>query len=237
MFIRAVLFMLFFSLNSAAANTLTLSTWCSPPLSNKQQTGYFDQLIKHAFSMIGKNVVIEMKPAERSLQDANNGLTDGEFIRVSNISDLYPNLLIVPEPIYLMDFVAFHHNISTTKANNWQDLTHHSIGFVNGWKIIEKNTQFVENKISVSNQQTLFKLLEAGRFDFAIYSKVFGQQVIKNLSLSHIKYSNNKLAQEPMYLFLHKRHRALIPELTKALKELKTGPLYQVIHQFKASHQ
>ncbi len=49
-----------------------------------------------------------MMPAERCLQDANAGISDGEIGRIRGMSRFYPNLVLVDEPIIeSRDFVAF----------------------------------------------------------------------------------------------------------------------------------
>ncbi|NRA62453.1 MAG: hypothetical protein HRU25_16435 [Psychrobium sp.] len=39
--------------------------------------------------------------------EANEGLVAGEFVRVSNITDIYPNVVVVPEPLSNIALVAF----------------------------------------------------------------------------------------------------------------------------------
>jgi polar amino acid transport system substrate-binding protein len=198
-----------------------LTTWCSPPYSNSKQNGYFDLLLKEAFLRLDKDITIEKKPAERSLKDANAGITDGEFLRVSGIGKLYPNLLIVPEPLYEMEFVAFSKMENLLLPKNWKSLSEYNTGYVIGWKIIEKNLNGMSGNAGVGNQEMLFKLLDANRFEIVIYSRNFGRQIINKLDIKDLYSSTVPLAVEPMYLFLHKRHKELIPRLTTILKQMK----------------
>ncbi|MCW8866058.1 MAG: hypothetical protein OQK09_06990 [Colwellia sp.] len=220
---RAYIFIVLisFTSNVIASSHLVLTTWCNPPFSNPQQNGYFDLLLKEAFSRLDRNITIEKKPAERSLKDANNGVSDGEFLRVSDIGLLYPNLLIVPEPLYDMEFVAFSKIENLTLPKNWESLSEYNVGYVIGWKIIEENIDGMPGNAGVANQDMLFKLLDANRFEIAIYSRNFGHQLVRKLALKNIYSTSQPLAVEPMYLFLHKRHKALIPRLTNILKEMK----------------
>ena len=210
-----------FTFDALSSSGLVLTTWCSPPYSNPKQDGYFDLLLKEAFFRLDRTISIENKPAERSLKDANEGITDGEFLRVSGIDMLYPNLLIVPEPLYEMEFVAFSKVETLKLSNGWESLSEYNTGYVIGWKIIEENIDGLNGNAGVGNQEMLFKLLDANRFEIVIYSRNFGRQLINKLALKNIYSATESLAVEPMYLFLHKRHRELIPRLTKIMKEIK----------------
>jgi len=222
--VRSCIFIVLISFTSyvLASPQLVLTTWCDPPFSTPQNNGYFDVLLKEAFSRLDRSITIEKRPAERSLKDANNGVSDGEFIRVSSIGLLYPNLLIVPEPLYEMEFVAFSKVENLTLPNGWESLSTYNTGYIIGWKIIEENLEGKPGSAGVVDQETLFKLLDANRFDIAIYSRKFGRQMINKLALENIHSTPQTLAVEPMYLFLHKRHKALIPELTRILREIKS---------------
>lgn len=211
-----------FTSNILASSNMVLTTWSSPPYSNPQQNGYFDLLLKEAFSRLDINITIENRPAERSLKDANNGVTDGDFFRVSEIGLSYPNLLIVPEPLYEMEFVAFSKMKNLTLPNSWSSLSDYNTGYVIGWKIIEENIGDMYGNSAVGSQEILFKLLDANRIEVAIYSRHFGRELINKFALKNIYMAHQPLAVKPMYLFLHKRHGAIIPQLTNILKEMKT---------------
>ena len=213
--------LILFTSNILASPHLVLTTWSSPPYSNPQQNGYFDLLLKEAFSRLDKEITIENRPAERSLKDANNGITDGDFFRVSDIGLLYPNLLIVPEPLYEMEFVAFSKMKELTLPNSWESLSEFNAGYVIGWKIIEENIGDTHGHSAVGSQEVLFKLLDANRIDVAVYSRYFGRQLISKFALKNIYMAPQSLAVKPMYLFMHKRHEELIPRLTEILKEMK----------------
>ena len=210
-----------FTSNVLASPSMVLTTWSSPPYSNPQQNGYFDLLLKEAFSRLDINITIENRPAERSLKDANSGVTDGDFFRVSEIGLSYPNLLIVPEPLYQMEFVAFSKMENLTLPNSWDSLSGYNTGYVIGWKIIEENIGDMYGNSAVGSQEILFKLLDANRIEVAIYSRHFGRELINKFGLKNIYMAHQPLAVKPMYLFLHKRHGAIIPQLTNILKEMK----------------
>lgn len=213
---------------------LKISTWCRPPFSNLSQNGSLDLVIKEAFSRIERQAIIVQKPAERSLTDANKGVVDGEFARIDKIGLLYLNLLMVPEPLFDMEFVAFS-KMPRLEYASWRSLKPQVVGYVIGWKMVENNLSF-DRRIGVSSGQQLFKLLNQGRFDVAIYSRKFGFEEIKQLDLKGIYSTEKPLASKPMYLFMHKRHQGLIAKLALAIKAMKDdGTVRRLIVEFDKS--
>ena len=132
-------------------------------------------------------------------------MTDGDFFRVSEISISYPNLLMVPEPLYEMEFVAFSKMENLTLPNNWDSLSDYNTGYVIGWKIIEENIGGVHGNSAVGNQEVLFKLLDANRIEVAIYSRYFGRQLVSKFALKNIYTTHQPLEVKPMYSVLHEK--------------------------------
>lgn len=224
--------LLFSSSVFAEEKNLHLTTWCGPPFSNTEGTGYLDQILKEAFSRMNLNITIQRKPAERSLYDANKGLADGEFIRVEKIGQLYPNLVIVPEHLFEMEFSAFTKRDDVKIDNDWKSLEQYSVGIVRGWKILEENVIYTKGRRNdVSHQENMFKMLDAGRMDVAVYSKQFGLEVIRLLGLKGIRIVEPPLAKKEMYLFLHKRHEDIVPNLSNILKAMKEDGSFEKIRE------
>jgi polar amino acid transport system substrate-binding protein len=133
------LFLFFFLITPCiASQPLVLTTSVGPPVSNESNTGFYDLLLQEAFRRIGRQIDIEHLPAERALINANSGITDGEFPRISGLEGLYTNLVRLPEKITNYEFVAFskHHR---EKMVSWDVLQPYDVAIVRGWKILEKN--------------------------------------------------------------------------------------------------
>ena len=211
------------------ASPLILSTWLAPPFATPAQDGHMDRLLIEAFARLQQPVVIQRKPAERSLQDANDGETDGEFMRIDQIGELYPQLIRVPEPLYQMEIVAFSLAPLPEELAGWQGLSPYTVGYVVGWKILEEHIRQTRGTVVVGTQETLFRMLAARRFQVAVYGHRFGKAMIARLGLKGIRVEGPPLALKNMYLFLHRRHRALIPALTAVLRQMKADGSYQAI--------
>lgn len=212
------------------ASYITLNSWITlPPLSNSSDTGIIDLVIKEAFKRIGIiDVSIENLPAERSLINANKGLTGGEFIRIAGLDNVYPNLIQVPEKIIDFEFVGFSKNIDI-KTTGWESLKPYSIGIITGWKILENNVVGTAHRTDVEDPCQLFRLLSLDRAGIVIFEKLEGIGMIKTLGLQGIKILEPPLAKKEMFLYLHKKHKKLVPMVAAALKEMKNDGTYENI--------
>lgn len=210
---------------------MKITTWCDPPFSSPDGTGFLDRLLTQAFQRAGLRISIARKPAERSLHDANAGISDGEFIRIEKIGEMYPNLMIVPEHLHELEFVAFTKRDDVTLSNGWKSLESYKVGIVKGWKILEKNVRTLSQRSDAYTQENLFNLLDKGRIDVAVYSRAFGLRRIGQSGLKGIRCVEPPLAKKKMYLFLHKKHQDIIPKITDALKAMKQDGTFLKIRE------
>jgi len=207
---------------------LLLTTSMTSPLSKGDQTGFYDQVLTEAFRRIEQPVRITHLPTERSITNANLGISDGEFPRIAGLNSLYPNLMKVPEKIDDFKFVAF-----TWKPNiqlkDWNSCKPHNVAIVRGWKILEVNLTNSKSLEKVTNQILLFSLLGNHRTDIAVYSLFEGQELIKKLGLKDIRMIEPPLATREMFLYLNKKHLPLIPVIAKQLRSMKHDGTYDRI--------
>lgn len=198
---------------------LRIGSTFSPPLSQPDQKGMLDSMLKEAFRRIGYQVEFVIMPSERSLVEAEEGHTDGDNNRIAGLQARYPNLVQVPESNMTFDFVAFTDKPGLT-LRSWEDLKPHRIAFIQGWKILEDNVTAPEvTKLATSDQ--LFRFLGVGRADIILYERFGGQFYLHELDLKHIRLVEPPLARREMFLYLNRKHAALVPALSKALREMK----------------
>jgi len=219
---------LFYTIATANENDLTLNTSITFPFPMKNSDRYLDEILIEAFKRINKTVHIVEKPAERSIKDTNEGRGDGEFIRVAGLSKIYPNIIQVPEEILKFEFVAFTKRKNIT-IKEWEDLSHYNVGIIIGWKILEKNIKKSYRRHSFPEPKHMFKMLEKDRITIAVYSKHMGLKVINELGYNNINVISPPLTVQPMYLYLHKKHKKLVPLLVQSLKSMKEDGIFQKI--------
>jgi polar amino acid transport system substrate-binding protein len=213
---------------SHAKPSLFLTTSMTTPLSKVDQTGFYDQVLIEAFQRVGQPIQITHLPTERSITNANLGITDGEFPRISGLDRLYPNLVKVPEKIVDFEFVAFTWR-SDIQLKDWNSCKPYNVAIVRGWKILEANLADVRSLVKVKNQKLLFSLLGNHRTDIAVYSRFEGYEMIKKLGLQSVLAIEPPLATKEMFLYLNKKHLQLIPALTKQLQSMKHDGTYDRI--------
>ncbi len=233
--------LLFFTITTSAKGNITtlpkqntttiiIGSSLTYPVSTKRQDGYLDLIYKEAFSRMGVNLQINHLPSERSLRNANKGIIDGDILRVGNISNLYPNLIKVPEKIIDMDFVAFTNSVKFS-TTHWEKIQPFSIGLIRGWKIFEINTDKAKTVTKVRDADLLFKLLKKNRIDIALYERFEGYGKIKQLDLKGFYTLEPPLASKKMFLYLNKKHAHLIPKLVIIIKEMKQDGTFKKIHK------
>ena len=223
-----VVLLLCFVGNQAVASELTirLNVTGQAPLNTQDQKGFMDEVATEAFRRINIELQTDRLPAERALKNANNGIIDGEMSRIEGLDKIYSNLIRVPEKIMDWEFVAFSYNpIDLDKG--WRSLSEESVAYINGWKIIEKNIPSSTEAIKVSNATDLFKLLSKNRTDHVIYERWGGRYLLNKIFMNDVELSKPPLAIKEMFIYLHNKHKALVPKLSAALASMKKDGGYQ----------
>lgn len=213
---------------TAQQPVLVLNTTGNPPLNTADQTGFVDLVITEAFHRIGVIIQSVKLPAERGLLNANQGIEDGEMLRISGLSKIYTNLIMVPEKIMDGRFVGFSKK-SIDLSAGWNALTDYSVVFVNGWKIMERNVPPKTNIVKVRSADLLFPMLELDRADIALYEEWGGLYLLAKTHSKKIKELKPPLASRKLYMYLNKKHQALVPLVTHVLKQMKADGSYQAL--------
>jgi len=73
----------------------------------------------------------------------------------------------------------------------------------------------------VATIDQIFRILDAGRADVAISTRLEGLLTIKKLNLSGITVLEPLLEEIPLYHYLHKKHVLLVPKLAAILKRME----------------
>ncbi len=196
------------------------------PLNTDEQNGFIDVVAKEAFRRIGYELRMVRLPAERGLKNSNQGLIDGELVRVAGMQKLYPNLMIVPEKVMDWEFSGFSYQLLNFE-HGWSDLSGKSVAYVNGWKIFEKNVPGTAEITRTSSAEILFQLLRKKRTDIVLYERWGGHYLLHKMNMDDVEVCKQPLAVKAMYIYLHKKHRSLVPKLSSALVAMKEDGSYQ----------
>ncbi len=219
--------MLLICSGAVSAETVSLNTADSAPYSTMDSTGFYDVLLEDVFSRLGLGVHINHYPSERSIQWADEGHDDGEFARISGLSDTFDNLLEVREPLVSFQFVAVKRAEDSFRINGWEDLKNLRIGFLNGWKIYEMQLGSYPEVTRYDNVESMVNVLLAGRVDVILYSELRMNNYIRKNKVEGIEIIHPPLTVRTMHLYLHEDHAALVDKVNEQLREIKSSGLYE----------
>ena len=121
--------------------------------------------------------------------------------------------------------MRFQMGVFTRKASftvaGPDSLKPYDVGIITGWKILERNSTQARSVSRVENGEQLFTMLDKGHIDVAILERMQGVMLIKQLGLRSVHLLQPPFLEGDWYLYLNKKHAALVPVITAELKKMK----------------
>lgn len=177
------------------------------------------QTVKAAARRAGIGVQMRVLPSDRGMVLANKGELDGAVGRTMLSAQDYPNLVPVPEPVFLYAPTAYSYK-KIDVSRGWKSLRGHTLCIRRGYSFTEKRTAGLPQQ-RLDTDASLLRMLKAGGCDIAIMGRSNKEvQAMQGLDRDLLQLLP-PLEEVPLYLFLNKRHAALVPRLDEALKQLK----------------
>lgn len=210
-----------------ADDVLRVNTSIKPPFSTKSETGFFDLIIKDLARRLDRRIELVRLPPERALVSVNQGISDMELPRIAGMEKQYPNLVMVDEKLIDYMFVAFSRN--RLAVASWDDLEDKRVGYLLGWKIFENSVPNPHLATKLRKPVQLFRMLNQGRIDVALYERYAGWNIIESDGLKGIEECPRPLAHKPMYIYLHSDKAGLAPDIAKCLRQMKEDGTYKKI--------
>jgi polar amino acid transport system substrate-binding protein len=223
--VAIVITLLFSNLVAADPHTLTIAY---PP----EKNAFHDAaaaIIRKAYQKLGVAIVFEILPGERSLQLSNDGVIDGELVRVAGIAKLYANLIRIPVSHVTAEQMAFGRD-ATIVINGWQSLARYKLAFHRGYKVAEENTKNM-NRYETRTDQAAFRMVASGRMDLALANRFTGEKVIRDLKLTNVVMLRPPVEVDPLFHYLNKKHAELVPQITAVLRRMEADGEIKAIRQ------
>lgn len=219
--------LIFLSGNLMAAEKLVLNCGNSNPYITADGGGFYGLVVQEVFRRLGLEAETVRLPSERALLNANDGIEDGNIARIKGLEKKYPNLMRVPEKVIDFEFVAYSKD-SNIPVTGWTSFKSYDVGFITGWKILEKNVTHTKSLTKVKNPRQLFALLVKDRADIIIFERWGGLWWNKELNAdAHLIMP--PVEKREMFMYLHKKHAVLVAEVARALAGMKKDGAYQRI--------
>lgn len=210
---------------------LVLNDVNAPPFTTHDNQGFLDAVAGEAFRRAGVRLRLVKLPAERGLINANTGTDDGDLTRIAGLDARYPNLVRVPEKLIDYEFVAFSKNAALPAT--WDALRAQPIGHIRGWKIYESQLAGALMVVASDDSSQMFRQLQLNRIDVALYERWLGLSLLKQQGIKGIHPLDPSLGKREMFIYLNKRHAALVPKLAEALRAIKAEGLYDRLYREK----
>ncbi len=208
---------------SHAQKTLTFTT------AKASYSNYVtEEILREAYAKIGIEVDVLRYPDLKGLRKSNGGAWDGELQRIKGITQKYANLRLVPVVINNVELVVYatDPNIVIKKP---ADLAPYHVAYYKGAWIFDKITKGFTRVSAFPTQGETLKMLAAGKVDLVIGDTLTAPRRIKYHKIKGLHQLSPPLMNLELYHFLYKRHKALIPKITKVLKYMKKRGRFKVI--------
>ena len=217
-----------FSLTEVVADTdITLNSGTLEPFTTAEGGGFYGALSRELFSRIGLDAKVIPLPSARSIINANEGIDDGVIARTPGMDKKYKNLIMVPVPVVTFKFVAYSLN-KKISVNGWDSFKPYSVGYIRGWHIYEKSLPTTKSVTVVNNAEQLFRLLMNKRTDLILFEYYRGSWWNKHLN-ANAHLIGSPIAEKDMYIYMHKKHKDLVPRMAQALKDMENDGTYKKI--------
>jgi polar amino acid transport system substrate-binding protein len=166
--------------------------------------------------------------SERAMQNANAGIDDGIALRIKGLEAQYPNLVRVPEKIIDNDFVAYSRR-HRFPVRGWDSLAPYHVAHIIGWKVFENHLGNRGNVTRVKDARQLFELLHQDRTDVVLYERWQGLWWAREMALE-ARPLDPPLASQEMFIYLHRKHEALVDKVAATLAGMKKDGSYRRIY-------
>lgn len=188
-----------------------------------------------AFRRLGYDFQYDGYPGARAPVMAENGDVDGEIYRSADYAKVTKNLIRVGEPHFLASYGAYAVKPGIT-LDGWKSLkkTDYRVEYRRGSKQPEAALTAIikpENLSSITTAEQGLKKLIAGRTDVyvdTVYVVAETQSRLNSTGFPANKvYQAGIMVSENTYVYMHKKHSALVPKIAKVLKEMKQEGLIE----------
>jgi hypothetical protein len=190
---------------------------------------WLDLIYTEAFRRLGYAFQYQGHSGGRAPVLAENGAVDGEIHRPDDYGKSAKNLLRVEEPSFSLSYVAYAAKPGIA-LQGWESLknTDYAVEYRRGAKVPEAALPAVvkpENLSAIATAEQGLEKLILGRTDIYIEQEAVALETLKKLDAGVFDvsslYQAGVMYTGYSYVYLHKKHAALVPQVAEVLKTMK----------------
>jgi len=206
---------------------------------NNEASGFSTEIVRAVFKDMGVTVnSVKAYPWERALMMIKKGSADAlfsaNFAEERTAFAYYPKETIIESP-----WVMWIREKSGLKFDSYDDLKGRKIGLVRGYSYTPEFREFIKNQKSseeVTDDETNFRKLNAGRIDYAVAELGNGYYLIKKMKLADIvPLKDHPVKSDGLYIIFNKKNVSgdFVEKFSEELKTFKKSDVYQKLyHQY-----
>jgi hypothetical protein len=184
------------------------------------------------FRRLNIKLLLEYHPLERSSIEVNEGRADGESARIHAYGKSFHNLIRVDETVFPMKVVAYKRDPSMPDLSGWESLRNsdYLVGYPRGMKACENNLLVnvkADRQAPGSSTYQGLRKLALGRMDYYVDD---AHSIRPFLESSKYEWRGavhfaGIMQEVPLYMYVHKKHKSLIPTLADTIRKIKSEGL------------
>jgi len=221
------------SVTFAAENRIKLVTYKSK---NSPDVKLLNLIYTEAFRRMGMIFVYKKYPAARCSAMSDAGKVDGELSRIYSYGEAHPNVIRVEEHHWRSGFIAVA-AAPSIHLDGWESLkgSGYRVNYTRGIKGCEINLPKVvrpENLEKVNSVFQGYKKLLKGRAHIYVGAEFNIMRILESDDFRHSKLRIAGVMEKfTAHVFLHNKHKALVPQLSNILKEMKKEGLFETYRE------
>jgi len=206
-------------------------------INRKEETPLFKWvtfIYTEVFRRLNIKVQVVYHPLKRSSIELNEGRVDGEPARIYDYGATYPNLVRIEEPVFSMTVAAYKAVPSMPDLNGWESLknTHYLVDYPKGMKVCETTLSIVVKAEQISTSTNTWhgiQKLALKRIDYYIDDLNSISPILRNKSdkLKDKVFFAGVMQKTLLYMYVHKKHKSLAPEIAEMIKKIKSEGLIE----------
>ncbi|WP_375750413.1 substrate-binding periplasmic protein [Vibrio sp. HN007] len=188
-----------------------------------------EAVINEVYQRLGYDVLITPMPGKRAFYESARGGRDGEMLRIWSYGKTNPSLIRIPIPVAYIETQAF---ARSDFSYIHKDRANYEYAIVRGVQHTLDATMTFDKVVEFTESSTMMSFVLLGRADIALSSNLDGRYQLKLLGIKDVVPVGKVWARHPLYHYVHERHQALIPDITKMIAEMESnGDLERLWHE------